>query len=103
MCLALLLTDDSPSPQNSLPSLPATTPKVVDKKPEPKYLQQYETEAEKEMKRSSHIASEQKRRDNIKEGFLNLKHSLPPSKDSSSRAVLLRKATEYIEILKKQK
>eukprot|EP01137_Pigoraptor_chileana_P009703 Opistho-2@58348 len=59
-------------------------------------------DAEREMKRASHNCSEQKRRDNIKEGFVILRSAIPTLKEGTSRAVILKKSVEYIEMLKKQ-
>ncbi|KJE95575.1 hypothetical protein CAOG_06016 [Capsaspora owczarzaki ATCC 30864] len=58
-------------------------------------------QADMELKRS-HILSEQKRRDNIKEGFGLLKDVVPTVKDSCSRAAILKKTVDYIELLKRQ-
>ena len=49
-------------------------------------------------KRAHHNASERKRRDHIKEGFTGLREAIPTMKggDKSSRAQILKKATDYI-------
>ena len=52
-------------------------------------------------KRAHHNASERKRRDHIKEGFTGLREAIPTMKggDKSSRAQILKKASEYIQVL----
>ena len=49
-------------------------------------------------KRAHHNASERKRRDHIKEGFTGLREAIPTMKggDKSSRAQILKKASDYI-------
>jgi len=53
---------------------------------------------DEEKKRNAHVNAEQKRRDNIKTGFGELKVLLPQFKDKGnvSKAVLLRGAIDYI-------
>eukprot|EP00127_Corallochytrium_limacisporum_P005161 Clim_evm1s200 gene=Clim_evmTU1s200 len=63
--------------------------------------QQDEISAE-DRKRLNHVASEQKRRDNIKDGFKCLADALPHLKEGTSRSVMLKKAVEYIDHVKKQ-
>jgi len=50
-------------------------------------------------KRAHHNASERKRRDHIKDSFTGLRDAIPTMKggDKSSRAQILKKASEYIQ------
>ncbi|PJF19414.1 hypothetical protein PSACC_00819 [Paramicrosporidium saccamoebae] len=51
-------------------------------------------------RRQAHIASEQKRRQSINEGFEDLRRVIPSCTDTSdSKAVVLRKAVNYIRLL----
>eukprot|EP01137_Pigoraptor_chileana_P011553 Opistho-2@62622 len=56
-----------------------------------------------DQRRSSHIAAEQKRRNNIKEGFNELRDVVPACRPHDSKAVILKKAGDYILYLKKKK
>ncbi|KAF9930922.1 hypothetical protein BGZ67_005562 [Mortierella alpina] len=87
---------DSPTPsQNS--SSGQVQPKSGSKKPHHELL----TEAEK---KANHIASEQKRRQNIRVGFDSLVEIVPTLSDCHrSEAVILQKSVEYIHRLMNQK
>ena len=52
-------------------------------------------------KRAHHNALERKRRDHIKDSFTGLRDAIPTMKggDKSSRAQILKKASEYIQVL----
>ena len=51
-------------------------------------------------KRAHHNALERKRRDHIKDSFTGLRDAIPTMKggDKSSRAQILKKASEYIQV-----
>lgn len=54
-------------------------------------------------KRAHHNALERKRRDHIKEGFTGLRDAIPTMQgDKSSRAQILKKASEYICTMRKK-
>ncbi|XP_023337771.1 protein max isoform X2 [Eurytemora carolleeae] len=54
-------------------------------------------------KRAHHNALERKRRDHIKDSFTGLKDSIPTLQgDKSSRAQILRKASEYIAFMRRK-
>eukprot|EP01137_Pigoraptor_chileana_P023836 Opistho-2@90808 len=59
------------------------------------------------VRRSAHIAAEQKRRNNIKEGFDQLQHMIPACKKAPSskfsKATVLRKAVDYIAHMIREK
>ena len=52
-------------------------------------------------RRAQHSALERKRRDHIKDSFTGLRDAIPTMKggDKSSRAQILKKASEYIQVL----
>ena len=52
-------------------------------------------------KRAHHNALERKRRDHIKDSFTGLRDAIPTMKggDKSSRAQILKKASEYIQVI----
>eukprot|EP00124_Ichthyophonus_hoferi_P001599 Ihof_evm11s87 gene=Ihof_evmTU11s87 len=56
---------------------------------------------DRQAKRFSHIVSEQKRRNNIKDGFKVIQDVLPSVRPGTTRAVLLRRAVDYINTLKR--
>ena len=51
-------------------------------------------------KRAHHNALERKRRDHIKDSFTGLRDAIPTMRggDKSSRAQILKKASEYIQV-----
>ena len=53
-------------------------------------------------KRAHHNALERKRRDHIKDSFTGLRDAIPTMRggDKSSRAQILKKASEYIQVYK---
>ena len=53
-------------------------------------------------KRAHHNALERKRRDHIKDSFTGLRDAIPTMKggDKSSRAQILKKASEYIQVIR---
>lgn len=54
-------------------------------------------------KRAHHNALERKRRDHIKESFNGLRDSVPSLEgEKSSRAQILNKATEYIQVMRRK-
>ena len=55
-------------------------------------------------KRAHHNALERKRRDHIKDSFTGLRDAIPTMRggDKSSRAQILKKASEYIQVLHTQ-
>eukprot|EP00088_Acartia_fossae_P017302 TRINITY_DN19801_c0_g1_i1.p1 TRINITY_DN19801_c0_g1~~TRINITY_DN19801_c0_g1_i1.p1 ORF type:complete len:143 (+),score=31.36 TRINITY_DN19801_c0_g1_i1:33-461(+) len=54
-------------------------------------------------KRAHHNALERKRRDHIKDSFTGLKESIPTLQgDKTSRAQILKKASEYIAFMRKK-
>ena len=54
-------------------------------------------------KRAHHNALERKRRDHIKESFTSLRDAIPTMQgDKSSRAQILKKASEYIQTMRKK-
>ncbi|XP_039253844.1 protein max-like [Styela clava] len=54
-------------------------------------------------KRAHHNALERKRRDHIKESFNGLRDSVPSLEgEKSSRAQILNKATDYIQLMKRK-
>lgn len=63
---------------------------------------QFMTQAEK---RAHHNALERKRRDHIKDSFSSLRDSVPNmkgEKSKTSRAMILKKASDYIQYMKKK-
>ncbi|VVC34586.1 Myc-type, basic helix-loop-helix (bHLH) domain,Transcription regulator Myc [Cinara cedri] len=59
---------------------------------------EHDVEAENAEKRAHHNELERKRRDNIKNSFTSLRHSIPSlqSQKVASRASILKKAADYI-------
>eukprot|EP00123_Amoebidium_parasiticum_P006174 comp17197_c0_seq1/m.16116 comp17197_c0_seq1/g.16116 ORF comp17197_c0_seq1/g.16116 comp17197_c0_seq1/m.16116 type:complete len:643 (-) comp17197_c0_seq1:451-2379(-) len=94
------------APPTPLPRPPALAGKlpvspVVNPPPPPEVLPMEEVE-KRQVKRSTHIQLEQRRRDNIKDGFKDLEAVLPFVRPGTPRAMLLSKAVDYIESLKRQ-
>ncbi|ESN97323.1 hypothetical protein HELRODRAFT_85565 [Helobdella robusta] len=51
-------------------------------------------------KKAHHNALERKRRDHIKESFTKLRDSIPETKkEKTSRALILKRATDYIKLM----
>lgn len=67
---------------------------------DPEHLRQQQVQ---ELRRQIHIASEQKRRAMIKDGFAELENEIPDAKGKKwSKAQKLMKGVEYIQFLKRQ-
>ncbi|XP_076036672.1 protein max-like isoform X2 [Oratosquilla oratoria] len=59
--------------------------------------------ASQAVKRAHHNALERKRRDHIKDSFCSLRDSVPSLQgEKSSRAQILKKASEYIEFMRRK-
>lgn len=73
--------------------------------PPPPSSSQANTDARRETIRKQRIESEQRRRDELRDGYTRLKETLPTSNQKSSKVSLLDRATghiRYLETVKEQ-
>ncbi|KAG0044737.1 hypothetical protein BGZ83_009986 [Gryganskiella cystojenkinii] len=82
--------------QNIPGSAPSSAPTTTKRKP-------YKELLTEEEKRANHIASEQKRRNTIRNGFRDMTELIPDLKDlNSSKSTILFKAVDFIHTLEKR-
>ncbi|KAJ7899520.1 hypothetical protein B0H14DRAFT_3779490, partial [Mycena olivaceomarginata] len=61
------------------------------------------TKSKKEMMRMQRIDAEQRRRDELRDGYAKLKDVLPVSSEKSSKVALLNRASSHIPALESQR